>query len=263
MSVIGVPPPGSRAGSALLDRLAGLADLDDALHEDARGVDVLGVEFAGFDELLDLGDRDPAGHGAQRVEVARRRVVDEVAVPVAAGRADEREVGDDPVLQHVVPAAELADLLRRRGDRDRAVGVVAPRQPTVGDQGADAGRGVERRDARAAGPQPLGQRALRASARPRARRRGTAARTPCSRRRRSRSCGGSARRRAACRAPRRRRRSCSTRSRARSRPGRAAPRSGRSGCRTARTRRRPATPRRGCRRPPRRADATVLSTPRR
>ena len=64
----------ARAGGALLDGLAVRADLHDALHEHARGVDVLRVEFAGFDEFLDLGDRDPPGRGAQRVEVARRRV---------------------------------------------------------------------------------------------------------------------------------------------------------------------------------------------
>ena len=41
------------------------------------------VDLAGLDQLLDLGDRDPAGHGAQRVEVARRLVEHQVAVPVA------------------------------------------------------------------------------------------------------------------------------------------------------------------------------------
>ena len=58
-------------------------------------------------------------------------------------------------------AVEGADLLRRGRQRDRAVGVVAPRQPALGDQGADTGRGEERADAGAAGAQPLGERALR------------------------------------------------------------------------------------------------------
>ena len=39
--------------------------------------------------------------------------------------------------------------------------MVAPRQATVGDQGADTGRGEERADPATAGAQPLGQRALR------------------------------------------------------------------------------------------------------
>ena len=57
--------------------------------------------------------------------------------------------------------ANVPGLLRRRGDHHVAVGVVLPRQPALGHLGADAGRGEERRDARAAGPHPLGQRALR------------------------------------------------------------------------------------------------------
>ena len=58
-------------------------------------------------------------------------------------------------------ATEGADFLRRRGQRDGAVGVVAPGQATLGDQGADAGGGEEGADAAAAGAQPLRQRALR------------------------------------------------------------------------------------------------------
>ena len=56
---------------------------------------------------------------------------------------------------------EDPDLLGGRGDRDVAVGVVLPGQAALGDLGADAGGGEEGRDARAAGPHPLGQRALR------------------------------------------------------------------------------------------------------
>ena len=63
------------------------------LDEDAGQVDLVGVELAGLDELLDLGDGDPAGHGAERVEVAGRLVEDEVAVAVAPRGAHEAEVG--------------------------------------------------------------------------------------------------------------------------------------------------------------------------
>ena len=65
-------------------------DLDDAVHVDAGQVDCVGVELAGFDELLDLGDADPAGHGGERVEVAGRLVEDQVAVPVALRSACTR-----------------------------------------------------------------------------------------------------------------------------------------------------------------------------
>ena len=59
-----------------------LAD-EDALYEDARGVDVIGVQRAWLDELFDLGDRHAAGGGHHRIKVARRLAVDEVAEAVA------------------------------------------------------------------------------------------------------------------------------------------------------------------------------------
>ena len=60
----------------------------------------------GSTRLLDLGDGDPAGHRGQRVEVARGLVEDEVAVPVAAAGAHQREVRRDRLLQHALAAAE-------------------------------------------------------------------------------------------------------------------------------------------------------------
>jgi hypothetical protein len=56
------------------------ADFDDALHEDPGSVHLFGIDLARFDQLLHLGDRDAARHRAQRVEVARRLVKDEVPV---------------------------------------------------------------------------------------------------------------------------------------------------------------------------------------
>ena len=43
---------------ALFDALLGGADFDDALDEDAGRVDLVGIHFAGRDEMLDLGHRD-------------------------------------------------------------------------------------------------------------------------------------------------------------------------------------------------------------
>ena len=85
--------------------------MDHPLHEDARGVDLVGVELAGLDQLLDLGNRDPPGSGAQRVEVARGLAIDEIAVPVALPGVDEREVGDDATLEDVrVPSNSRTSL---------------------------------------------------------------------------------------------------------------------------------------------------------
>ena len=65
-----------------------------------------------------------------RGELGGRAGVDEVAVPVAVAGVDEGEVGDDRLLEDVRPPLpaelELAGLLGRRGQHDRAVGVVAP-----------------------------------------------------------------------------------------------------------------------------------------
>jgi hypothetical protein len=106
-------------------------------------VDVVGVELADLDQLLDLDDRDLAGLGAQRVEVARGLAEHQVAPAVAAPRLDDREVAADRVLQHAAPAVDLAGLL------------------AIGDLRAEPGRRVERLDPRAPRAQPLGERALR------------------------------------------------------------------------------------------------------
>ena len=56
--------------------------------------------LAGLDELLDLGDADPAGHRRERREVAGRLVEHEVAVAVALQGVHEGEVGGDGLLEH-------------------------------------------------------------------------------------------------------------------------------------------------------------------
>ena len=171
-------------------------------------------------------------------------------MPVALPGAHQPEVGDDRRLQDVLAAAEVARLLGRRADDDVAVGVVPPRQPALGDLGAAAGRGEERRDPRATGPHPLGERALGASARPPAHRRGTAGRTPCSPRRTTRSSAAAASPSAAGPDPTRRPHSCSTPPRDRPSRPRAPRRSAPTGRRTARTHRPRASHRPGCRPPP-------------
>src|SRR3954447_141585 len=127
------PRPGAGPHGALLDRLLVARALEDALDVDRRQVDLIGVELADLDQLLDLGHRDLAGLRAQRVEVARGLLEDQVAPAVALPRLDDREVAAQRVLEHAVPAVDLAGLL------------------AVGDLGAVAGRREERLDARAAG----------------------------------------------------------------------------------------------------------------
>ena len=175
------------ADRPLLDGLVGGLlgrQLHDALHEDARaGARASGSISPGSTSSLDLGDGDPAGHRGQRVEVAGGLVEDQVAVPVAERRADEREVGGDALLQHVLPAAELPDLLGRRGDRDRAVRARTatggrPRRPSCRRRRGCRTRGCRRR------PRAAARRACpAASARPRSPRRRRDERHPVDRRR--------------------------------------------------------------------------------
>src|SRR3954451_21126697 len=67
----------------LLDPLLEVRNVYDALHEDPRRVHIHRVELARLDQLLDLRNRDAPGRRAQRVEVLRALLVDQVAVPVA------------------------------------------------------------------------------------------------------------------------------------------------------------------------------------
>src|SRR6185436_10870244 len=128
---------------AELDALLELRALDDAVDVDARRVDLVGIELAHLDQLLDLGHRDLAAGGDHRVEVARGLAVDEVARLVALPCLDHGEVGLDALLQHVFLAVEGLGLL------------------ALGELGAGRGARIEARDAGAAGAQFLGEGSLR------------------------------------------------------------------------------------------------------
>ena len=104
---------------------------------------MVGVQLAGGYQLLYFGHRYFAGRGHHGVEVAGRALEDEVAGGVAAPGLHEGEIGVQGVFEQVHLAVELAAFLALAYLR------------------AVAGRRVEGRDARAAGPAPLGQRALR------------------------------------------------------------------------------------------------------
>ena len=122
--------------------LAG-AHFDDAFDENAGRMDVVGIEFAGRHQMLDLGHRDLRGGRHHRVKVARGLAIDQVTGGVALPGVDDGEVGEQAALHDVFLAVEFLHFL------------------AFGDQRADAGLGVEGRDTGAAGADALGQRALR------------------------------------------------------------------------------------------------------
>src|ERR1700730_3904549 len=128
---------------ALLDALLEIRAVHDALDEDAGRVDLVGVDLAGLDEILDLGDGDARRGRQARVEVARRLAVDEVALGIALPGMHDGEIGEDAALHDVALAVERALLL------------------ALGDVGADAGLGEEGGNAGAAGADALGEGALR------------------------------------------------------------------------------------------------------
>jgi hypothetical protein len=104
---------------------------------------LVGLELARLDEVFDLGDRHLAGGGHHRIEVSRGLAVDEIALGIALPGVDDRHISHQAPLHNIILAVEAANLL------------------AVGDDGADTRLGEESGYAGAAGPDALGERALR------------------------------------------------------------------------------------------------------
>src|SRR5882757_2880279 len=131
------------ADGALLDVLHRVRHMHDAFHIDAGRDDVVGIDRARLDQVLDLRHRHLARGRHHRIEVARGLSIDEVALGIAFPRVHDGEVGDDPALEDIARTVDLALLL------------------ALGDQGARAGPREEGRNAGTAGADALGERALR------------------------------------------------------------------------------------------------------
>src|SRR5947207_619051 len=86
--------------------------LDQALNEDAGRVDVVRVQLALLhDRLLDLRDRAARGHRHDRVVVALRPPIDQVAEGIGLPGPQEGVVGGDRLFQDVRPTVEIPMLL--------------------------------------------------------------------------------------------------------------------------------------------------------
>jgi hypothetical protein len=116
---------------------------DHPVDVDAGRADRLGIERAGLDDLLHLGDGAACGRGEDGMEVARPAPVGDVPEAIGAVAADERDVRPQRRLEHVVAVLEAPHLFPRP------------------DLGADPRRGVERRQPRPTRPHAFDQRALR------------------------------------------------------------------------------------------------------
>ena len=110
---------------AFLDALLEVLAQDHALHVDAGRYDLVGIEFAGFHQVLHLGDGDLAGAGHHGIKVARGLAINQVAHAVAFPGFHQREVGGERAFQQVHAAVELAHFFALRhhgahaGGRDR------------------------------------------------------------------------------------------------------------------------------------------------
>src|SRR5690606_26375340 len=89
------------AHGALLDALFVARALDDPLHEDARRMDVIGIELAGLDELLHFRNRDLARGRHHRIEIACCLAIDQVAFGVALPRLHDGEIRSESRLENV------------------------------------------------------------------------------------------------------------------------------------------------------------------
>jgi len=132
--------PRQRADRLQIERLL---VLHDAIDEDVRRNHGLGIDGSGFDDVVDFDDGGGRSGGEDRMEVARRAPVDDIAAAIGRRGAQQGEIGAHSSFQNIPPPVEDARFLA--GD----------------DVGADAGWGVECRQSGAAGAHPFDQRALR------------------------------------------------------------------------------------------------------
>lgn len=122
--------------------LLGIRDFDDGVDENARRDDGFGIDAARLHEPRHLDDRTIRRGCHQRREVARRHAVGEIAVGVAGLSLDQRIVRLEPALLHIGAPLEFGQRF------------------ALGQIGAEGGRRVEGRDARASRAYALGERAL-------------------------------------------------------------------------------------------------------
>ena len=118
------------------------------------------IDRAGFDEFLDLSDRDSARSGSGRIEIAGTTPIHKVPEPIAFVSVHEGVIRRDRMLQNVGRPVKFAGLLGRTCDGNPAAAVVAERQATIDDRRAGSGGSKECRDAGTPGAHSLGPTCL-------------------------------------------------------------------------------------------------------
>jgi hypothetical protein len=132
-----------RARHALLNPLFGRCIDDDAVHINARQVDMVRIKIASRDDLLDFRDGDFAGHGRIGIEIPRGPSKDQITRMIGHLGFNQRYIGDEATLHNVSFTVKFLEFL------------------ALGHDGTNPGAGVERRDACSAGAQALSEGTLR------------------------------------------------------------------------------------------------------
>src|SRR5580704_14901404 len=99
------------AHGALLDTLFVAVVMHDTLHEDARRVDLVGVDLAHFDQILDLDHGGLRRGRHYRIGIARGLAEHEVALSIRFPGVDDRQIGEEAALHDIGLAVKVAGLL--------------------------------------------------------------------------------------------------------------------------------------------------------
>src|SRR3546814_661151 len=110
-----------------------------AMHIDAGQMNLIGIETTGVDDFLDLDNGDLARHGHIGIEITRRLAKHQITAAVGLVGLDQRDVRNNGTIHDVFLAVELADLF------------------AVGNNGTNAGKREEGRNAVAAGAKKIGR----------------------------------------------------------------------------------------------------------
>ena len=117
--------------------------LENTLHEDSGNMDFIGVQTTGWQQLLDLSDRDSGRTAHTGVEITGRALKDQVARLIALPGFYKGEIGLERGFQNMHFAIEFTGLL------------------AFGDFGTITRRGIKCRETGLGGPALFSQGALR------------------------------------------------------------------------------------------------------
>src|SRR5260221_2664889 len=86
---------------ALLDMLYRIGNMDDALYVNAGRDDVVSIEFAGRNQMLDLGNRHFPRRRHHRIKIARGLSINEVASAVSHPGVHDVHIRENTALHTV------------------------------------------------------------------------------------------------------------------------------------------------------------------